>query len=105
MLGGMAKKCVFTIGNQTLEVVYEHIYLGQLQTGEPTHVKEIHCRKNMGWHAYGRHSKLVNGNLPLSLKRKLYNYCILPVLTYGEETWRITKKLERKLRTTQRAME
>ncbi|MCJ3464060.1 hypothetical protein LNY58_26610, partial [Klebsiella pneumoniae] len=53
----------------------------------------------------GRHYEIMTGNLPLSLKRKVFNHCILPVLTYSAETWRIAKKLEMKLRSTQRAME
>lgn len=40
--------------------------------------------------------------MPLSLKREVYNHCILPALTYGAETWSITKQLEKKLRTTLR---
>ncbi len=44
-------------------------------------------------------------SLPLSLKRKVYNQCILPVLTYGSESWRLTKELERKLRSAQRGRE
>ncbi len=47
----------------------------------------------------------MNSNLPLSLKRKIYNQCILPVLTYGSETWHLTKEQERKLRSAQRRME
>ncbi len=47
----------------------------------------------------------MNSNLPLSLKRKVYNQCILPVLTYGSETWCLTKELERKLRSAHRGME
>ncbi len=47
----------------------------------------------------------MNSNLPLSLKRKVYNQCILPVLAHGSETWRLTKELERKLRSAQRGME
>ncbi len=46
-----------------------------------------------------------NNNLPLSLKRKVYNQCILPILTYGSETWHLTKEQERKLRSAQRGME
>ncbi len=44
-------------------------------------------------------SLVMNSNLPLSLKRKVYNQCVLPVLTYGSESWRLTKKqgVERKL--------
>ncbi len=47
----------------------------------------------------------MNSNLPLSLKRKVYNQCILPFLMYGLETLLLTKELERKLRSAQRGME
>ncbi len=47
----------------------------------------------------------MNSNLPFSLKRKVYNQCILLVLTYGSETWRLIKELEKKLRSAQRGME
>ncbi len=45
----------------------------------------------MGWSAFGKQNLVMNSNLPLSLKRKVYNQCILPVLTYGSETCRLTK--------------
>ncbi len=59
----------------------------------------------MRWSAFGKHNLVMNINLPLSLKREVYNQCILPVLIYGSETCRLTKKLERKLRSAQVGME
>ncbi len=47
----------------------------------------------------------MTSNLPLSLRRKVYNQCTLAVLTYGSQTWRLTKELERKLRRAQRGIE
>ncbi len=41
----------------------------------------------------------MNSNLPLSLKRKVYNQCVLPVLTYVSETWRLTKELREETET------
>ena len=41
----------------------------------------------------------------MSLRRKVYNQCVLPTMTYGSETWSLTKYLETKLQTAQRAME
>ncbi len=73
-------------------------------SANPAHEKEIR-RIGMGWSAFGKQNLVMNSNLPLSLKRKVYNQCILPVLTYGSETWRLTKELERKLRSAQRGME
>ncbi len=48
---------------------------------------------------------LCNKNIPMSLRRKVYNQCVLPTMTYGSETWSITKYSETKLQSTQRAME
>ena len=43
--------------------------------------------------------------LPLTLKRQIFNQCIIPVLSYGAETLTTTTRLEKKLRVTERAME
>ena len=40
-----------------------------------------------------------------SLKRKVFDSCVLPVLTYGAETLTLTKASSSKLRVAQRAME
>ncbi len=93
------------IGNEALELVEEYTYLGQMVKANPAHEKEIRRRIGMGWSAFGKQNLVMNSNLPLSLKRKVYNHCTLPVLTYGSETWRLTKELERKLRSAQRGME
>uniref|UniRef100_A0A224Z1G1 Tick transposon n=1 Tax=Rhipicephalus zambeziensis TaxID=60191 RepID=A0A224Z1G1_9ACAR len=34
----------------------------------------------MGWSTFGKHYQIMNDSLPLSIKRKVYNSCILPVL-------------------------
>ncbi len=86
------------IGNKALELLEEYTYLGQMVSGNPVHEKEIRRRIGKGWSAFSKQNLVMNSNLPLSLKRKVYNQCILPVLTYGLETWRLTKELERKLR-------
>ena len=41
----------------------------------------------------------------MSLKRKVFNQCVLPAMTYGCLTWSPTKALVKKLETSQRAME
>lgn len=47
----------------------------------------------------------MNGSLPMSLKRKVYHSCIIMVLTYGTEKWRLTKRVQLKLKMTQQAIE
>ena len=43
--------------------------------------------------------------MPINLKRKVYNECILPVTTYGLETTAINRANAEKLRVHQRAIE
>ncbi len=93
------------IVNEALELAEEYTYLRRMVSANPTHAKEIRRRIGMRWIAFGKQNLVLNSNLPLSLKRKVYNQCILPVLTYRSETWRFTKELERKLRSAQREME
>ena len=54
---------------------------------------------------FGRQNNAMKSNLPLSLKGKAYNQCILPVITCGSEIWRLAKSMERKLQSAQRGME
>ncbi len=93
------------IGNEALEFVEEYTYLGQMVSANPAHEKKIRRRIGMGWSAFGKLNLLMNSNLPLFLNRKVYNQCILPILTYGPESCRLTYDLERKLNSAQRGME
>lgn len=40
----------------------------------------------------------------MKLKRKAFNSCILPTLTYGAQTWALIKNIASKLRVTQTRM-
>ena len=93
------------IMNEPLEIVNEYTYLGQTVSSTPGHETEIKRRISMGWRAFGKQCDILKSKMPLSLKRKIFNQVILPVLTYGSETWSLTKAMERKLVSTQRAME
>lgn len=93
------------IGNDTIERVDEYIYLGQKVKAGPGQEDEIKRRIAMGWTAFGRHSNILRGDIPMCLKRKVFNTCIVPVIIYGAETWSLTKVLERKIQATQRSME
>jgi hypothetical protein len=48
---------------------------------------------------------IFKGSIPLSLKRKAFDQCILPVLSYGCETWSLTREMEQKLRAIQGRLE
>jgi len=46
---------------------------------------EIQRRIALSWQAFGRANLIFLSRLPLSLKRKVYDQCILPTLTHGAE--------------------
>lgn len=94
------------VGNTTLEVVDHYVYLGQaVQLGRSNIEKEISRRIQLGWAAFGKLRKIFASDLPQCLKTKVYEQCVLPVMTYGSETWSLTMGLIRRLKVTQRAME
>ena len=41
----------------------------------------------------------------MCLKRKVFNQCVLPAITYGCQTWSLTKALVKKLETSQAAVD
>jgi len=83
----------------------EYLYLGQLLTLDRDYEIEIKRRITIGWKTFGKHCQIMKSNLPTCLKRKIYNHCVLPSMTYGCETWKLNKSTENKLRRAQRAME
>lgn len=92
------------VSNETLQED-EYNYLGQVLSADPKHEEEIRHRIGMDYGAISKHPKILKSMLPLSLKRRIYNQCVLPAMTYGAETWRLTEQLENKLRSAQRATE
>ena len=94
------------VGSSVLEVVDEYIYLGQtVRLGRSNFEKEVNRRIQLGWAAFGKLREIFSSKIPQCLKTKVFDQCVLPVMTYGTETWSLTMGLLRKLRITQRAME
>ncbi|KAJ8724843.1 hypothetical protein PYW07_015801 [Mythimna separata] len=94
------------IGQEVIEYVDEYIYLGQLISTKDQHSKEINRRISNTWKRYWSLKEIVkNETIPMSIKSKLYNTCILPCLTYGCQTWPATIKSNKSLVVCQRSME
>lgn len=99
-------KTNISVNHETLEFVEEYTYLGQLISPNDQTEKEINTRIANGWKKYWSLKEIMKSpDLSMSLKRKTFNMCILPCLTYGCETWSLTKFLREKLAKCQRAME
>ena len=94
------------IGDTVIERVENYVYLGhKLKLGLGNQMAEVKRRIGLGWAAFGKLRMIFKSKMNNSLKRKVFDSCVLPVLTYGAETLTLTKASENKLRVTQRAME
>lgn len=101
-----SNKYEIKINNQPVEYVEEYIYLGQIISHTDTTTKEIKRRIANGWKRYWSLKEIMKStDLSISIKRKVFNTCILPCITYGCETWALTKHHRNMLEHCQRAME
>ncbi|GBP58041.1 Mediator of DNA damage checkpoint protein 1 [Eumeta japonica] len=100
------KKSTIRIGNNQIDYTDEYVYLGQLITQEDPICKEVERRIINSWKRYWSLKEIVkNKTLHINVKTKLFNTCVLPVLTYGSQTWALAQNTTRKLETCQHAME
>ena len=96
MFNDKAQRRVIRVDNEALKVVEEYNYLGQILKLTRDNEHEIKRRITLGWKDFGSHSKIMKSSLPMCLKRKVYNQCVLPTMIYGSETWKPTKPMENK---------
>lgn len=105
MTNFVTKKAI-QVENEVIEEVDEYKYLGQTISPSQDNNIELNIRIRSAWTCFGKNKEIfLDPELPLSLKGKVFNMCILPSLTYGCETWKLTKQQMNKIRTTQWAME
>ncbi|CAG4999976.1 unnamed protein product [Parnassius apollo] len=72
------------VGSTMLEVVDEYVYLGQIVLlGKSNFDREVNRRIQLGWAAFGKLRSIISSGIPQSLKTRLYNQCVSPVITYG----------------------
>jgi len=94
------------IGDSDIKETHMYKYLGhEIQIGKNNQTHEIQRRIGLGWAAFGKLRETFKSDIPICLKRKVYEQCVLPVMTYGAETLTLTKKTAENLRVAQRAME
>lgn len=92
-------------GNK-LEYVQEYVYLGQLISPIDQMSKELNKRISSGWRKYWSLKEIMKSKeLNMTIKRRTFETCILPCITYGCETWSLTQNHREKLAKCQRAME
>ena len=66
----------------------QYIYLGQLVAMERSGEREVKRRIQAGWGNFFKYKQFsANKMLAMTLKRKLFDECVLPNMLYGAETW------------------
>ena len=94
------------VNNVLIENSQGYVYLGQhYSLKENNQDKEIQRRIVAGWAAYAKHRDIFKSNLAICLKRQGCDSCVLPAVTYGAETWTLTKQAQNKLVAAQTNME
>lgn len=91
------------VNGYTFDTVNEFIYLGSLVTNDNEMVAEVQRRIQAANRCYfGLVPQLKSRVISRTTKLRLYKTLIRPVLTYGSETWTLTKALEEDLRRFER---
>lgn len=99
------KKAPMTILSSNLEYVENYIYLGHLITFKKCTETEIERRTKSTWNKYWAMKEIFKNKLPIKLKTKAMEMCLLPCLTYACQTWALTKKSLDRIRVCQRGIE
>ena len=51
--------------------------------------KEVKRRTQIGWSNFGKLNDIMKSNMPICLKRRICDQCMIPSMIYGE-TWAVT---------------
>lgn len=94
-----------TIRGQEIKYVNEYTYLGQNICFANQTLNEVERRIKKAWSKYWSLKHVFKAKLPLTLKKKAMDSCVLPTLLYGCQTWVLSRAIIKKLQVTQRAME
>jgi hypothetical protein len=93
------------VENERFKATDVYRYLGQPISFNDTEDQQVTARISSAWKAFWSLKKFFKSFLPLHLKKRLYDACVLPVLTYGCQTWCLSEGSSQKLTVAQRSME
>ena len=91
MFNEYCQQQVIRVNSNEIEAIMKYVYLGHLL--EKNHsIKELHCCLRAAWAAYNRLLNIQESKpILMNLKRKAFNQCIIPAMTYATEKWSLTK--------------
>nr|XP_032516630.1 uncharacterized protein LOC116769593 [Danaus plexippus plexippus] len=94
------------VDNVPLPYTEKYIYLGkQISFNRQNNYQEIERRAQLTWNKYWSFKEIFKSNMPIKLKTKVMNSCLIPCLTYACQTWKFNKNVKEKIITCQRGME
>ena len=94
------------LGEDTIEKEEVYKYLGQEIRMKNSAEEEIKTRIRSGWACFHTYKRILTSKeIPISVKSRIFNQCILPTITYGCQTWTLNINLRNKIRSAQRSME
>lgn len=101
-----SRQVTLYVRSLAIEYVDEYIYLGQIISPTQQMYKEVDRRITSSWSRYWSLKYVFkNKSLPMSVKRRLFNTIILPIMTYGCQTWSQTKQNIKRIKVCQQSME
>ncbi|CAH2236653.1 jg16480 [Pararge aegeria aegeria] len=99
-------KIPITVNGTIIDYVDEYFYLGQIISPKDLTSKETYNRKQQACKGYWSLKDIFKHPLmPTKAKKRIFDSCILPIMTYGCQTWSLTKQNMHKLETCQHSME
>ena len=102
----IAKTKVMVIDNSPInvnKVLIENVEGLGTTLQEKNQDKEMQRRIMAGWAAYAKHQDIFKSKLAISLKRQVYNSCMLPA--YYADNWTVTKQAHNELAAAHNNME
>lgn len=65
----------------------------EIRIGKDNQTCEIYRRIGLSWAAFGKMRDVFKKNIPICLKRRSYEQCVLPMIIYGSKTLILTKRM------------
>ena len=90
-----------SIYGERVQIVNSFKYLGVIFTEEATGANEFQARLNQGYAKLATLKVIQRKDVPATLKAKLIQAIVFPVVTYGCEAWSLSKDERGKLKSIQ----
>ncbi|CAF4888459.1 unnamed protein product [Pieris macdunnoughi] len=105
MLMTSSEKKALYLGSEPLKYTDSYIYLGKQISLHNSNDQEVERRTQLTWNKYWALKDIFKISMPVKIKTKVLNSCLIPCLTYACQTWKFNKKTKDKIITCQRGIE